>query len=438
MDSRLSFALVFWALTVATPALAQGVAGGLFGATRLDTVGDNLKVQVTMAETVESDVPSELRPLLPVNDLQAGRHSTMLGGSGEYAWDRGRVQLFGTASGSLRYVHRLDRMAAGSQNLYAGANVRLPKRGNLEISQGAAYAPSYFYQLLSATVPLEPGETVSANPEYRIGQNKSYSYQTRMALGFGSPRETRLTTTAEYSLTDFRTQLLAPPNLATSGVGATLSRALSRTSAVSGGYGYSRGEIGMGMGTTTSHRATIGVEYTPPLSVTRRVSLGINVSTSRFEYPESFLTLLGSTATARPLYAWQGEASVNYPFLLKWRAVASYSRSLDNLPGLSGPMLTNGARLTLVGVIGRRVDVSASGVYASAESALVRGTKHFGTYAGDARIRWALSRTFAVYSEYFQYSYDFSERAPLAAGLPGMSAQRGVRVGFTFFGQPFR
>ena len=101
----------------------------------------------------------------------------MLDRIGDYAWNHRRVQLFGTASSYLRYVHGLDRMAAGSQNLYAGADVRLPKRGNLEISQGATYAPSYFYQLLSATTPLAPGEAVPANPEYRIGQNESYSYQ---------------------------------------------------------------------------------------------------------------------------------------------------------------------------------------------------------------------------------------------------------------------
>ena len=70
---------------------------------------------------------------------------------------------------------------------------------------------------------------------------------------------------------------------------------------------------------------------------------------------------------------------------------------------------------------------------------LFPGPDHFATYSGEARIRYALSRTFAVYSEYFHYSYDFSEHAPLAMrGVPGVYEQRGVRVGFTFFGQPLR
>ena len=81
--------------------------------------------------------------------------------------------------------------------------------------------------------------------------------------------------------------------------------------------------------------------------------------------------------TARRLYPLQGEASVDYPFRLKWRAGASYRRSVDYVPGLSGPVLANGARVNLNGVIGRRVDVSASGLYASAESALVPGANQF-------------------------------------------------------------
>ena len=234
-----------------------------------------------------------------------------------------------------------------------------------------------------------------------------------MTLGFGSPRGTRLTTTAKYSLTDFKKQLAAPPNLATSTVGAKLSRALSRTSAVSAGYEYSIAETGVGV-ITKSHRATMGVAYTPPLSVTRRAMFRIDVSTSVFESPASAPTGFAPTATARRLYPLQGEAGVEYPFRLKWRAGASYRRSVDNLPGLSGPMVANGARINLNGVIGRRVDVSVSGLYASTQSALVPGANHFGTYSGEARVRYALSRTFAVYSEYFHYSYDFSEDAPQA------------------------
>ena len=89
----------------------------------------------------------------------------------------GSVQLFGTASTYFRYVQRLDRMAAGSQSGQLGAGVRLPKQGSLQITQAAAYSPSYLYQLFPTAAPLAPGEAIPVNPEYRIDQTESYSYR---------------------------------------------------------------------------------------------------------------------------------------------------------------------------------------------------------------------------------------------------------------------
>ena len=48
---------------------------------------------------------------------------------------------------------------------------------------------------------------------------------------------------------------------------------------------------------------------------------------------------------------------------------------------------------------------------------LFPGQTSLRTYSGEARIRYALSRTFAVYSEYFHYSYDFGEGAPRRSAL---------------------
>jgi hypothetical protein len=98
-------------------------------------------------------------------------------------------------------------------------------------------------------------------------------------------------------------------------------------------------------------------------------------------------------------------------------------------------VFSNGARARLMGVIGRRVDVSASAGYATAASAITGNTRNLGTYTGQARIRYALTRAFAVYSEYLYYYYDLAEQARLAPGLPSVYEQHGIRVGFTLFAQ---
>ena len=87
-------------------------------------------------------------------------------------------------------------------------------------------------------------------------------------------------------------------------------------------------------------------------------------------------------------------------------------------------------------MIGRRVDVSALAGSATGASPSSRNTRNFASYTGEARIRYALTRTFALYSEYLYYYYDLRGQARLAPGLPGVYEQHGIRVGFMVFGQP--
>src|SRR5437899_3337626 len=194
----------------ATHALSQTVtaprpSGGLFGATRTEVGGrDKLDVMVDVNEALDSELPPEFRSRVPQADLQSGGFSTMLTASADYARNRRRLQLAGTALTAFRYYQRLGEVAAVSHSAGLGATVRLPKQGSLQISQTAAYSPSYLYQLFPTTALPAAEESIPANPDYRIDQIASYSYGTNMALAFGSPHGTRVTTTAEYRHTNYQ------------------------------------------------------------------------------------------------------------------------------------------------------------------------------------------------------------------------------------------
>ena len=120
---RFSVALTCWVLMLAAPAFAQGIAGGLFGATRSDESGrDRLNVQASMAGGLDSEVPPEAGSLVPPGDLPSGGRSTMLAASADYARNRRSVQLFGTASTYFRYApgprshrHGKSERTAGSR-----------------------------------------------------------------------------------------------------------------------------------------------------------------------------------------------------------------------------------------------------------------------------------------------------------------------------------
>src|SRR4029077_11592009 len=142
-------------LAVAVPALCQTAAaprpsGGLFGATRSDVSGrDRLNLMFDVNEALESELPLELRSRVPQGDLQSGGFSTMVTASADYARNRRRLQLAGSALTAFRYYGRLQEVAPVTHSAGLGARISLPGLGNLHFAQTAAYSPSYLYQLLA-------------------------------------------------------------------------------------------------------------------------------------------------------------------------------------------------------------------------------------------------------------------------------------------------
>ena len=87
-------------------------------------------------------------------------------------------------------------------------------------------------------------------------------------------------------------------------------------------------------------------------------------------------------------------------------------------------------------MIGRHVDVSATAGYANTASVSIDGAEHFDSYTGQARIRFALKRYLAVYSEYVYYTYAMPARSVAVPDLPRTFEQHSVRFGVMLFMEP--
>jgi hypothetical protein len=428
----------------ATPALSQGIVpprppGGLFGSSRSDTAGgDRLTFTFDGNEGVDSQLPLQLRTLVSPADLQSGGgFSTMFKAFVDYARNRPRVRLAGSALSAVRYFQQPGQADAVSHSAALGASVRLPMQSTLQINQAAAYSPSYFYDLFPAAAVPVVGEAIPANPAYRIDATRSYSYRTNVALVSGSVRTIRLTTSAEYSHTDFEEQTAARPDPTTYTIGAKVSRAVTRNGVLSAGYEYRTGDYEFGV-PTVEHRFPFGVEYSRALSVRRRATFRFNVTPATLEVPESALPNLFGTdqplsAGAERMYRLEGDASVEYEFRPDWRASGNYRRGVDYLPLLTAPVFTDGARARVTGLITPRVELWVGAGYVTGASLFDRGTQNLETYTGEVRVTYALKRSFALYSEYLYYYYDLRGQPGLAPGLPSVFEQNGIRVGFMLF-----
>jgi hypothetical protein len=308
----------------------------------------------------------------------------------------------------------------------------LPK-STLRIDQSAAYSPSYLYQLFPGE-DLSLGEAIPANPEYQILATDSYSYRTQAALSFGSARGTQVTTSGGFNRTDFQEETRSRFDLEVVEAGVRVSRRLAPSRALSGGYKYRSGEFGLG-GPTTEHQLSIGIDYSPALSRTRRATFALEVSPTRVSIPASTLRIDTDQVKAQVL-RMSAQANVSYPFKLNWRAAARYRRSVEYLSVLGQPVMSDGARLEVAGLLARPLDLTISAAYATAASVLALGSRDLQTYTGQANIRYALKRSFALYSEYVYYYYDLRGQAGFSPALPGLYEQHGVRVGAAVFLEP--
>ena len=234
-----------------------------------------------------------------------------------------------------------------------------------------------------------------------------------MALSFGSARGTQITATGGFNRTDFSEQALSRSDLEVYDAGLEVSRRLWSRGSASAGYEFRSGEFGLGP--TTEHMATIGVEFSQALSRTRRATVRLNVSPSRIHLPDSALNGIAEAGDQR-LHRLSADAEIAFPFRLNWETSASYRRSLEYLSVLNQPVLADGARVELKGLLTRRIDLTVSGGYVTAASAFAPSTAPLETYTGQVAMRYALKRSVAVSAEYLYYYYDLKGRQAFRRG----------------------
>ena len=438
--ARIVSAAVCVTLVAARPALSQSTnprrpSGGLFGGASSDS-GRNERLNFTfeVAEGYDSQLPLEREAAIVGGSLSSGGFSTVFGGTASFSQSGRRLQFGASASTAFKYYQELNRLDALSHGVGFGIGVGLPIGGRFEINEALAYSPSYLYQLFPQGEPPALGESIPLNPDYRIDEAGSYSSTTRAALRFGSSRETSFTTSAEYRVTEYEDEAPGLSGVDTRTVGASVAHTVSRSLSFSGGYNYRSGSVGF-TGPSYEHGMPVGVVYSRALSASRRLSIRLNASPSWLKIAPSALVVAAGEPVRDYFFRLQGGANVNYPFKLNWNAGAYYDRSVQYVMGTTQPLLSDSIRLELTGLMARRIDLTAGGGYATADSAQAGSRQQVNTYTAGVRIRYALRRSMAVYSEYLYYNYDQGGLLSLAPGLPRVFEQHGVRVGFALFAE---
>jgi hypothetical protein len=212
------------------------------------------------------------------------------------------------------------------------------------------------------------------------------------------------------------------------------SRNFSRNSAFKVAYRFQRGDVGQtGFGKSNEHGFDAGVTTSHPLSATRRATFSFSLGSSAAGVPDNLVTGIVDTHLST-VYRVSADVTAGYQFNRTWQTTASYRRGLDYVPSLTAPVFADSVSALLSGLFTSRVDFALNGGYSNGKSAL-RSASTYVTYTGDVRLRYALTRHWAVFTEYLYYFYDFSEASVLLLP-PGTSPRlqrNGVRAGLTLW-----
>ena len=405
--------------------LFGGASGGRSSGAGQPTHELNLTATGTFAydDDVYADAGSIGNPAIPQTSGSYG----MVLAAADYMWHGRGVQLGATGSSALRYYSDLGEVKSLSHTAGLGVSAQFAKRTTLFANQTIAYSPSYLYGLFPTVSQPGPGEVPTPAPDYSTYDTESYSYGTTLSVGHGVTRRGQLSADVDFRFTDFVREDFSRRDLTSYGVHAQFTQNVNRNTAVAFGYRYRSNDYYL----LANRRATeqgldVRVDYTRPLSPTRQATFGFSLSPAAVDA----LTAFESEGQLQRQFRLLGDAHFTYEFSRKWRAQGSYGRTFESVPGLRAPVYADGFTAVVDGFLGYRWDVLASAAFSDGESALARGSA-FDTYTANVRVRYALSRAWALYGEYLYYYYDFRGSAQLPVGLPPVLERNGARVGLT-------
>jgi hypothetical protein len=441
-----AIALCVWAMSGAVSAQdepARRPYRGLFGArqTSVDrgTTLDFTASAVGAYDNNESGSPDAgaVDPRFQVSGPRSGLSATLA-----YA-RRSERGAFNLAGGSaVSFFPELDQRPLASHNASVGFVAPLGRRTSLSASQGFAYSPTYAFGVF----PPLPGEELDVVPaeallfDYSVFDSEAFTLQSDVEVSRMVSARGSLSAFGTYrGIDQLEEQDDGVHDLTERRFGAAYSQRLSRNVGLRVGYAYRVGDYGgqsEGAEPFETHDIDLGLDYRHAISFSRRttfsVSTGSTITRSdSVSGPSSSAAEPGaSEQPGEYQYYLLATAELEHEMGLTWRARAAYERNVQYVEGFSAPFYSDAAVASLGGFLTRRADARFTALYST-------GTVGLGTADGydiasaNAGLRFALSRSLALYTNYVFHQYAFSERVELPLGFARRLVRHGVRAGLS-------
>jgi hypothetical protein len=415
--------MVLWCVAPWSVA-AQGVRTerpfrGLFGAADAPERGQSLTIDWGLLggydDNLLADPSGGMNPAAVVGGNYGSANGTL-----SYSARSEHRSFSATGTSSGRYYRDASELSAFD----GGAGVTfvsdLGQRTKIDLGQSFAYQPYYGINFLGALVPSEAAIVDVGGSPNQAALSSQSSYALDGRAGLARTLGARSSLRGDYS---YRSMQFGSGDETFSWrlASVTFLRSLSRNAALRLGYGYGVGKntVATAAPPVVNHNLDFGIDYNRQLSFSRR---------TRFNFSSGSTGVVnGNTTTYRLI----GTAGLTQEIGRTWLANASYNRGVQYLPGFGEAFFADTAQLRFAGLLGRRVEASASAGYSSGQLGITSAASSYSSSTAGADLRVAMSRRLSFFAQYAYYRYGFGTGVEVPFGLPPQLDRQSVRVGIS-------
>ena len=354
--------------------------------------------------------------------------------------------MFGSTTAGLTYTRPGDRFAMGtnadvSASQYPSVNetigmyradgnlsARLTRTTRVIASGNFAYAPEYrlglFVDPTTLSGSANPFQTVST--DYDLFHLKTFRSGGNVVISQALGR--RATAEAYYDLGNVDYLHNSQLNYRDQVAGARFVNRFSQHLALRAGYAYDTATYGLVPGVRRIHNIDLGVDFSRPLSRSRRTTLSFSTGSAILTGPDQL-----TPGSNKNTYYFVANAALRHEIGRTWTATGAYRRSVDWREGFVQPFLSDGVTGSLEGLISKKLHFTSSADYAfgTVGFSSVQEDNRYDSVSAQAGLEYAVSRTVAVFSRYVYYHYHFDSGVTLDPRLVPALDRQGARVGVT-------
>ena len=324
-----------------------------------------------------------------------------------------------TGNANTRYSPGVAEAFTTGAGAALGISGTVWRGGRVTASGSAGYQP-YFTLALVPTIIDAPLADAPVNlPEFAALQDDRLTYGAMVGVSQSVSRRGSLAFHADANRSEFRSGERG--DTTTIGAGGGYAHNLAKGLGLRLGYGFRVARTKGSSIDTRLHSLDIGVDFSRAISFSRRTSLAFSTGSSAV------------TDGGDPQYHLTGAASLRHEIGRTWFAAAGYQRQVQFIDALADTYLSDGASVTLAGLVSRRLQFHSQASVGFAHPGGRSGSSEFDSYLGSVGIQYGVTRSLALGVDYAYYRYEFAPDAVLIHGFGRKLDRHSVRAHLSFW-----